>query len=162
MLVGAAGAIALGGCQAEQAAPGAAAPADETSAPAAAPAPDNAAEPAAKASITAAPKAAPSPAAAPFSPGGYALNGTEPFWGGTLTGTSLVYTTPDNQTGETVPVTVVLAADRETYTGSLDGQPVIVTLTKAACSDGMSDRNYPYTAVVQVKGETRQGCAAPR
>jgi len=32
-------------------------------------------------------------------------------------------------------------------------------VTPGACSDGMSDRSYPYTVTLQVRGEQRQGCA---
>jgi len=35
-----------------------------------------------------------------------------------------------------------------------------VTVTKAACTDGMSDRAYPYAAKVTVWGATLSGCAA--
>jgi hypothetical protein len=64
------------------------------SAPAPAPAPDAPAEP------------APPPAqASAWSKSGYSLSGTEPFWGGTVTPTRIVYMTPEEQKGEKVAVT---------------------------------------------------------
>jgi uncharacterized membrane protein len=35
-----------------------------------------------------------------------------------------------------------------------------MTLRKQDCSDGMSDRTYPWAAEVVFKGETLRGCAA--
>jgi len=106
---------------------------------------------------------APGPAAgSPWSPGGYRLIGTEPFWGGTVTDREIVYSTPDNQEGERVAVTVSRGAAQEVYSGSLDGEPFVLTLTRGPCSDGMSDNVHVFTAALQVRGETRQGCANPQ
>ena len=41
-----------------------------------------------------------------------------------------------------------------------DGQPISVTLIATECSDGMSDRTYPLTALVEVGERTLTGCAA--
>jgi uncharacterized membrane protein len=118
-------------------------------APRAAPnAPANSAAPAAR------------PPTGPFSASGYALNGTEPFWGGTVTGTRVRYMTPENQFGSVVETTRTLGAN-EVYRGSLGGRPFVLTLSRAACSDGMSDRSYQFTALLEVRGETRRGCADP-
>jgi uncharacterized membrane protein len=117
-----------------------------------------------------APKEAPAPAQAtappaqpptgPFSSSGYALNGTEPYWGGTVTGTRVRYMTPENQFGSVVETTRTLGAN-EVYRGSLAGRPFVLTLSRTACSDGMSDRRYQFTALLEVRGETRRGCADP-
>ena len=40
-------------------------------------------------------------------------------------------------------------------------QPVEITLLRETCSDGMSDRAYPFTATVLLAGETLRGCAIP-
>jgi uncharacterized membrane protein len=32
-------------------------------------------------------------------------------------------------------------------------------VTRGACSDGMSDREYPFTVTLQVGEEKRMGCA---
>jgi uncharacterized membrane protein len=108
-----------------------------------------------------APAARPSPpAAGPWSKTGYSLSGTEPFWGGTVTPGRIVYMTPEEQKGEKVAVTAAYGPDRETYRGTLSGKPFVLTLTKQGpCSNGMSDHAYAYTAELQVRGETRRGCA---
>lgn len=106
--------------------------------------------------------AAPAPErpAGPFSLSGYALNGTEPFWGGTVIGTRIRYMTPENQFGSVVDTTRTLGAE-EVYRGSLGGRPFVLRIRRASCSDGMSDRTWQFTAVLEVRGETRRGCADP-
>ena len=34
-----------------------------------------------------------------------------------------------------------------------------MTVTPGACSDGMSDRTYPYTVTLKIGDDTREGCA---
>lgn len=111
----------------------------------------------------AAPNAAqPAAAARPLSATGYALNGTEPFWGGSVTGTGIRYMTPENQFGDEVETEVAYAPGRETYSGRLRGRPFVLTLSAGPCSNGMSDHRYAFTAELQVLGETRRGCADPQ
>ena len=98
----------------------------------------------------------------PLSPSGYRLIGTEPFWGGTVSATEIVYTTPENQQGDRIAVTAAYGPSSETYSGTLDGRPFLLTLTAGPCSDGMSDNEHAYSAQLRVRGETRQGCANPR
>jgi uncharacterized membrane protein len=169
------GALSLAACGAPDSAPGANATDNGVIAPAAPAASGNAVSNAADggaaardgnasapAGGVAAAAKAPPPAAAAWSPTGYALNGTEPFWGGTLTGTQLLYQTPENQAGETVATSAAYGAAKEVYTGSLGGQLLVLTLTKGPCSNGMSDQTFAYSAVLRVRGETRHGCADPR
>ncbi|WP_229658407.1 COG3650 family protein [Tsuneonella deserti] len=87
------------------------------------------------------------------------FTGTEPFWGGRVTGNNLTYSTPENPDGE--PVTVERFAGRGgvSWSGSLQGQPFRMAVTEGQCSDGMSDRVYPFTVTLEVSGEQRQGCA---
>jgi uncharacterized membrane protein len=40
-------------------------------------------------------------------------------------------------------------------------QPVEIVLVRETCSDGMSDRRYPFQATVTFGGETLRGCAIP-
>jgi uncharacterized membrane protein len=108
------------------------------------------------------PVAAPPEPRAAWSPSGYRLIGTEPFWGGTVTADEAVYSTPENQAGERFPITVELSPTRETYRGTLAGSPFILTLSRGPCSDGMSDNVHAFTALLLVGGETRHGCANPR
>ena len=67
------------------------------------------------------------------------FTGTEPFWSGKVSGESLTYKTPENADG------IRFAVRR------FSGQ--------GACSDGMSDRTYPYTVTLKIGDDTREGCA---
>lgn len=87
------------------------------------------------------------------------FSGTEPFWGGQVAGTVLAYTTPDNQVGERVTVDRFAGRNGVSFSGDLDGMPFVLAVTPGKCSDGMSDRSYPFTVTLQVKGEERDGCA---
>lgn len=87
--------------------------------------------------------------------------GTEPFWGVDLTGTELVYSgvdRPEQRAPQGRPVMQGTMATWEATTST--GTPVTVTLTATECSDGMSDRTYPLTALVKVGEESLTGCAA--
>ena len=87
--------------------------------------------------------------------------GTEPFWSIELTGTEVVYTTPEppeQRAPQPKPVVQGTTATWETQT--VAGTALEITLVATECSDGMSDRTYPLTAMVRI-GETRlSGCAA--
>jgi uncharacterized membrane protein len=87
------------------------------------------------------------------------ITGTEPFWGGTITGERLLYTTPDNQAGESIRVKRFAGNSGLGFTGQRGGRPLDLTITRGACSDGMSDRRYPYTASLKLDAELRSGCA---
>lgn len=91
----------------------------------------------------------------------YRFTGTEPFWGGTIDGAAILYKTPDNQAGESIAAAVSNEGAATRYSGTLDGQPFILVLTPATCSDGMSDTVYPMSAKLTVQGEQRSGCASP-
>jgi uncharacterized membrane protein len=86
------------------------------------------------------------------------FTGTEPFWGGTATGTSLTYSTPENIDGTTIPVQRFAGNNGLGFTGKLGERSFDMAVTEAACSDGMSDRTYPFTVTLQIAGETRNGC----
>ena len=91
----------------------------------------------------------------------YSFTGTEPFWGGTVDGTTILYQTPDDQAGKTITATMTKEGPTTRYSGELDGKPFILKLTPGICADGMSDTVYPLHAVLAVRGEPRQGCANP-
>ncbi len=89
------------------------------------------------------------------------LLGTEPFWGIDLTGTEIVYAgadRPEQRGPQPKPTVQGTVATLETTTTA--GTDIAITLTATECSDGMSDRTYPLTALVQVGEETLMGCAA--
>jgi uncharacterized membrane protein len=64
------------------------------------------------------------------------FTGTEPFWGGEVTGTSLTYSTPENQQGAVIEVTRSVAAGTLSLSGTLDGKPLALAMTNGRCSDG--------------------------
>ena len=87
------------------------------------------------------------------------FTGTEPFWGGVVTGAELVYSTPENQQGETIAVRRFAGNNGLGYSGMRGGAPFDMTITPGACSDGMSDRTYPFTVTLKLGEEQRNGCA---
>lgn len=88
--------------------------------------------------------------------------GTEPFWGATVEGRCVTYSTPEDQEGTRVWTRFSGAAESGHWAGALDGQPfVMATRPEAGCSDGMSDTRYPIAVTLTVRGEQRTGCARP-
>lgn len=88
--------------------------------------------------------------------------GTEPFWAVTNGSAGLRYMTPDNSEGVAVTVTDEIAqAQLRGVSGTLDDESFAIEITLATCSDGMSDRVYPFTATLKFGGEVRNGCARP-
>ena len=87
--------------------------------------------------------------------------GTEPFWAVELTGSEMVYSgadRPEQRAPQGQPTMQGTMAIWEATTGA--GEPLKVTLMATDCSDGMSDRTWPLTAMVQIGDETLMGCAA--
>ncbi|HYD28391.1 hypothetical protein [Brevundimonas sp.] len=89
------------------------------------------------------------------------VGGNEPFWSVELNGSEMVYSgvdRPEQRAPQNPPVVQGTMASWESTTGA--GNPLKVTLTATDCSDGMSDRTYPLTAMVRIGEETLTGCAA--
>ncbi|HSG33186.1 MAG TPA: hypothetical protein VLA37_01530, partial [Sphingomonadaceae bacterium] len=74
-------------------------------------------------------------------------------------GTTLVYTTPENIDGTTIEVARFAGRGGLTFSGTYQGSNFDLLLTEGACSDGMSDRTYPFVATLSLGGEVRNGCA---
>lgn len=85
--------------------------------------------------------------------------GTEPFWGGRVKGGTLTYTTPENAGGSTIAVSRFAGRGGLSFSGRLDGQGFDMMVTEGACTDGMSDRGYPFTVTLRIGEEQRSGCA---
>ena len=85
--------------------------------------------------------------------------GTEPFWGGDLKGDTLTYSTPGKPDGEVIAVKRFGGRGGMALSGEYDGAPVDMTITPGTCSDGMSDRTFPFTVMLKLGRETLQGCA---
>lgn len=87
--------------------------------------------------------------------------GTEPFWDVEFTGTEVRFRGMDNAEPPARQPKPVLAGATAVYRARLpDGRPLTATLSVEDCSDGMSDRTYPLTAVVELGDARFQGCAA--
>ncbi|MBV7266174.1 COG3650 family protein [Erythrobacter ani] len=90
------------------------------------------------------------------------LVGTEPFWGFEIAphgGTFLArYTSPDNLEGTTFEVERFAGNNGLGFSGDMEGQLVQIAVTPGTCSDGMSDRAYPYTVTVAFGDATLFGC----
>lgn len=87
------------------------------------------------------------------------FTGTEPFWGGTAGGGMLTYTTPESPDGATIPVERFAGRAGLSLSGALDGASLDMMVTEGECSDGMSDRTYPFTVTLKLGEELRSGCA---
>ncbi|MCT2398035.1 COG3650 family protein [Novosphingobium mangrovi (ex Huang et al. 2023)] len=87
------------------------------------------------------------------------FTGTEPFWGGEVADGRLTYTTPDNPQGTIVPVSRFAGRGGLSFSGELAGQSLTLAVTPGDCSDGMSDRTYPFVATLRLGEDLRQGCA---
>ena len=87
------------------------------------------------------------------------LLGTEPFWGATIADGGLIWTTPENIDGTTVTVARFAGRGGLSFSGELDGAAMDVAITPGECSDGMSDRTYPFHATIQIGARKYSGCA---
>lgn len=87
------------------------------------------------------------------------FTGTEPFWGGQVRETQLIYTTPENQGGQAITVERFAGRGGIAYSGLLDGSAFDLVVTEGQCSDGMSDRTYPFTVTLHIGADERRGCA---
>ncbi|HEV2865959.1 MAG TPA: hypothetical protein VGX37_05550 [Allosphingosinicella sp.] len=89
--------------------------------------------------------------------------GTEPFWAARIEGRCVTYSNPEDQQGTRVWTRYTPAANGGgTWAGALSGRRFELRIRpQAGCSDGMSDRLYPFAAELLVNGEQRRGCAEP-
>lgn len=87
--------------------------------------------------------------------------GTEPFWSIELTGTEMIYTSPEPSEQRARQPEPVVQGTTAAYESQTDGGAIMrVTLVATECSDGMSDRIYPLTALVKLGDLDLTGCAA--
>lgn len=86
------------------------------------------------------------------------FSGTEPFWGGSVTGSTLTWTTPEKPEGTTIHVDRFSGNNGLGFSGTLEASTFNMAVTHAPCSDGMSDRTYPFTVTLEIAQATRSGC----
>ena len=79
--------------------------------------------------------------------------------GGMAGGGIASYATPEEPDGREFPVTRFAGNNGLAISGDLGTAAFDLTVTPGACSDGMSDRTYPFTATLLIGNEQRQGCA---
>jgi uncharacterized membrane protein len=87
--------------------------------------------------------------------------GTEPFWNARIYGRCVTYSHPDDQSGTRIWTRYTAGAGGAgTWSGALGGRRFELRIRpQPGCSDGMSDRRYPFAAELAVAGEQRRGCA---
>lgn len=84
----------------------------------------------------------------------YLALGTEPFWSVEITDARIAYNDADNRV-----VRVANPGARPSFNGRRYVTPrITVDITATPCSDGMSDRRYADTVLVQVDGRDLRGC----
>ena len=112
------------------------------------------------------PADAPPEAAAPAEPVSefavdFGARGTEPFWRADVKGTTITITRPEPP--EVVATNAALGASGTTgtWTAQAGTTPVVLVVSKAPCSDGMSDMKYDYTAELREGDAVLKGCAFP-
>ena len=86
------------------------------------------------------------------------FGGTEPFWGGEINGELLTYSTPEDIEGKQITAKRFSGMNGLGFSGNLDGKSFDMAVTEGECSDGMSDRNYPFTVTLKLDDEIRNGC----
>jgi uncharacterized membrane protein len=86
------------------------------------------------------------------------FSGTEPFWGGQVGGGTLTYTTPENPDGARIAVERFAGRGGLSFTGTFEGADFEMMVTPLECSDGMSDRIYPFTVTLKIGDDLRNGC----
>ena len=93
--------------------------------------------------------------------------GNEPFWNVRVTSREILYRDPEHQDGYHFPsVAAVVEGDARVYRARRgipadDPGPRTLELRirPGTCSDGMSDRQYPMAAELEIAGRTLTGCA---
>ena len=86
------------------------------------------------------------------------FSGTEPFWGGSVKGATLTYTTPEDAAGTALAVERFAGRGGVSFSGQLGTQRFDMMVTQGSCSDGMSDRTYPFVVTLRIGDEQRGGC----
>ncbi len=113
------------------------------------------------------PAPAPSAAATPLTgesrfPQSFRVLGTEPFWAIHVSEGKLRYMTPEDQEGRQIEIQrEQTERDELALSGTLEGEALTLSVTEEPCSDGMSDRSYPFAATLRLGKATLRGCARP-
>ena len=71
----------------------------------------------------------------------------------------MTYETPEKPAGERITVARFAGRGGLSFSGTLAGANLTMTITPGSCSDGMSDRRFPFTVTLQIGDALRNGCA---
>lgn len=147
-------AVLLAACEPEAPGGGAAPPPADAPAPVGAPERPEGPEPAST------PANSPeTPASAePVSDMDIVMIGTEPFWRLDVKSGELSLSRPDSAVVRVRNADFSFSPPTAVFTGKAGDQTLVARLTKGRCSDGMSDRTYPYRAEVTLGDLTLKGC----
>ncbi|MEL6738215.1 MAG: hypothetical protein AAFO28_04770 [Pseudomonadota bacterium] len=90
--------------------------------------------------------------------------GTEPFWGLDIEAEdagqhAARFTRPEDIDGSAFTLTRFAGNNGLGFSGELDGKAVQVAITPGDCSDGMSDRSYPFVVTLALGEAVLRGCA---
>lgn len=87
--------------------------------------------------------------------------GNEPFWAVRIEGAKFTLQRPDQpDVAFEAPGARIVPGKGVWAARSADGKTLNLTLYVSDCSEGMSDLHYPFTAEVELAGQTLRGCAA--
>ena len=102
---------------------------------------------------------APRPAAAPAAADAFEALGTEPFWAVSIGRDWISFSGLDRPLRSWPNPGVRWQGKRRTWAAEGPAGAIRVRLDPAECSDGMSDRVYPYEVEVVLGEEVLKGCA---
>lgn len=94
----------------------------------------------------------------------FVARGTEPFWSMTVSKRGIIYSSPEVKKRTFAYVKPLSAAARpadlvRVYLLRGQGNNTLIIKKVDACSDGMSDINYPYSATLILGSKVLEGCA---
>ena len=101
------------------------------------------------------------PPPAPAAPArSFWVAGNEPFWAIQIDSVGIRYRTPDDTAGVRFPpMAPIVRGDTLQWVGRSERDTFDIVVWKGSCSDGMSDREWTWTARVTVGGTSHHGCA---
>jgi uncharacterized membrane protein len=89
----------------------------------------------------------------------FVLKGTEPFWNLDVKDGALILTRPDEPQLRAPKAGLAASSGKAIWTAQAIETTIIATVSAGQCSDGMSDRTYPYRAEVKVGADLiLKGC----
>lgn len=89
----------------------------------------------------------------------YRAFGTEPFWSVRVDGETLVFSTPENQPGQTMQGRRVPSLQGVSFQGKDGEVDFNLDIQQGACNDGMSDNEYTLQSTFVYGDTTYKGCA---